>query len=338
MAQSTAPSPTNASDVDSNRGSLVDYAWSYVSSWLRPSPSPDPTDHRLQSRHHNSNSQNIVRMPGDHQSPPPTDASDKEAAVLSKWRTVPNAEADGANEDKPIASRDDLVVPPIDLSRVEPKAIVVKAPTGYQHISSRPDSPVFAVGSPEQSQPSFILTQETMERLHGCLPGRFQAHDHYHLVYGTHRDGFSLQTLLRSSRPHARGPVLLVVRTTQGSRLGCFATEGWQAHLGHFGTGECFLFAAMDNENGFWVYPTQGANDYYLFCDGSFIAAGVSEGRFGLWLDAALTTGSTSAVATFNNPPLAHLEALHAVGSSAATTAECPFDIDAVELWSLKVQ
>ena len=116
--------------------------------------------------------------------------------------------------------------------------------------------------------------------------------------------------------------MVLAVKTSKGSLVGAFASEPWTPHLGHFGTGECFLFhQPQDERDSIVAFNTTGENDYYLFCDGTFVAMGVSEGKFGLWVDAELMNGASSAVATFANPPLA------VEGEN--------FTIDSVEVWGL---
>ena len=129
-----------------------------------------------------------------------------------------------------------------------------------------------------------------------------------------------MATLLRNCKTN-QGPVVLGIRTSKGSVIGAFASEPWTPHMGHFGTGECFLFNLTKDTNDVMAYYTTGANDYYLFCDGTFVAMGVSEGKFGLWLDSELMYGSSYAVATFGNLPLA------SEGEN--------FSIDAVEVWGL---
>lgn len=339
--------------------SLVDYAWksataagSYVMSWLTVVNG----DERAKT--------------ADGAVDGPQEDADGEGGqhVLDKW-----------NHGQKSATGDASKAPSrIALKTVEPHAVCLHAepPTSSStHRSqsfsastltatTRPESPSSrhsisistATESPLAHQ-QLILGQSEADALMGCLPGRFQAHEHWHLLYATERDGYSLQTLLRSpshspsSVASAGGkagahPVLLVVRTLQGSRFGCFATEAWQAHLGHFGTGECFLFTlspatsitgkgANDSSDLGCIFPAQaGTNDYYLFCDGTYIAAGIEDGAFGLWLERTLSKGTTASVSTFGkNPPLATVEA----GANNAV-GEVAFDIDAVELWALKTQ
>jgi hypothetical protein len=129
-----------------------------------------------------------------------------------------------------------------------------------------------------------------------------------------------MTTLLRNSKGH-KGPVILAVKTIGNSIVGAFASEPWSPHMGHFGTGECFLFHLLNDSEKFEIYYTTGKNDYFLFCDGSFIAGGVGNGNFGLWIDSELENGSSFKVDTFGNEPLAN------EGEN--------FKIDSVELWGV---
>lgn len=129
-----------------------------------------------------------------------------------------------------------------------------------------------------------------------------------------------MTTLLRNSKNH-KGPVVLAVNTTKKSIVGAFASEPWSPHMGHFGTGECFLFHRLGESGKFQLFYTTGKNDYFLFCDGNFIASGVGNGNFGLWIDSELENGSSFKVDTFGNEPLAK------EGEN--------FKVDGVELWGI---
>jgi hypothetical protein len=129
-----------------------------------------------------------------------------------------------------------------------------------------------------------------------------------------------MTTLLRNSKSQ-KGPVILGIKTEKGSTVGAFASEPWSPHVGHFGTGECFLFQRINGTEEYQIFYTTGKNDYFLFCDGNFIASGVGDGNFGLWIDSELENGSSFRVETFGNDPLA------AEGEN--------FKVDSVELWGV---
>lgn len=129
-----------------------------------------------------------------------------------------------------------------------------------------------------------------------------------------------MTTLLRNSKNH-KGPVILAIKTEKKSIVGAFASEPWSPHLGHFGTGECFLFQQLNGTEEYQIFYTTGNNDYFLFCDGNFIASGVGDGNFGLWIDSELENGSSYRVETFGNDPLA------AEGEN--------FKVVSVELWGI---
>jgi hypothetical protein len=108
---------------------------------------------------------------------------------------------------------------------------------------------------------------------------------------------------------HFKDPVLAVIKDGEGRIFGAFATEPWHPHIGHFGTGECFLWRLEKSDDGklnkVRRWKSTGENDYYMLCETGFIAAGCGESKFGLWLDAQLECGNSHSVPTYWNEPLA---------------------------------
>ena len=102
-----------------------------------------------------------------------------------------------------------------------------------------------------------------------------------------------MTTLLRNSKSH-KGPVILAIKTERNSTVGAFASEPWSPHMGHFGTGECFLFQRLNGAERISDFFTQLVKmTIFFFCDGNFIASGVGDGNFGLWIDSELENGSS---------------------------------------------
>jgi hypothetical protein len=106
-----------------------------------------------------------------------------------------------------------------------------------------------------------------------------------------------------------------------------------------FGTGESFLFVLAPQ---FRLHPWTGHNDNILFASEEGVAMGSSSGAvgeevggFGLFIDASLFHGSTSACDTFASRPLTE-----AVAGPGATTEDGPtearhdeFEVVELELW-----
>lgn len=149
------------------------------------------------------------------------------------------------------------------------------------------------------------------------------------LTYSTKRDGISLRTLLQRSEDVLASPSLLIVKPLKGKSIfGCYASEGWKISRSHYGNGESFLFRCPTGDaSSLSIFPSSGKNDYYQFCDKTFIAMGCGGGgaSFGLWINDDISKGSSEEVDTFFNSPL------NGAGS------DVNFDILSLELWSLGV-
>ncbi|KAH9825902.1 TBC and LysM domain containing protein, partial [Teratosphaeria destructans] len=69
----------------------------------------------------------------------------------------------------------------------------------------------------------------------------------------------------------------------------------------------------------FKAFPFTGENDFSIFCQPGYLSVGGGDGRYGLWLDAALGQGVSDSCPTFGN------EALSDEGTK--------FDVLGVEVW-----
>lgn len=105
-----------------------------------------------------------------------------------------------------------------------------------------------------------------------------------------------------------KGPVVIAIKDTDGNLFGSFATEPFHQRIGHFGTGECFLWKVVQPSGRVRRYKSTGLNDYFMMCESGYIAVGCGEGKFGLWIDAQFENGHSHAVPTFNNEPLSSRE------------------------------
>jgi hypothetical protein len=143
------------------------------------------------------------------------------------------------------------------------------------------------------------------------MPARLRAASEWRLLYSTNYHGFSLSTVFARSKGWP-GPVMAIVRDTEGCLFGAFLTEPFAPHIGHFGTGECFLWK-MEDDGRVKRFKSTGFNDYFMLCETGFIAVGCGDGRFGLWLDAQLDEGRTQSVPTFDNEPLSRTETFQCV-------------------------
>ena len=146
-------------------------------------------------------------------------------------------------------------------------------------------------------------------------------------VFSIARDGDAFWSMAERCRSFQH--TLIVIKTTNGTILGGFASEKWiqqdgfgKKGRGYFGSGVCFLFSSHSNDTvaedkkqqtgtplqnkTLQFYPWTGENDYCQICDvdAGKIAMGGGEGDFGLIVGAQFLRGSTGYCATFQNPPL----------------------------------
>lgn len=149
---------------------------------------------------------------------------------------------------------------------------------------------------------SIIVTQGMIDKIHTALPPRFRLSTKWRLVYSTTEHGFSLATLYSRSKYH-EGPTLLAVRDEFEEIFGVFATESWRPHVGHYGTGECFLWR-LQPDGRIKKWGTTGKNIYFMISEPTYLAAGVGDGRYGFWLDEELLGGHSHPVCTFENESL----------------------------------
>jgi hypothetical protein len=141
-------------------------------------------------------------------------------------------------------------------------------------------------------------------------------------LYSTNFHGFSLSTMFTRSKGF-NGPVLAVFKDAENNIFGAFVTEPFHPHIGHFGTGECFLWKVAQPGNRIHRFRSTGLNDYFMMCEPGFIAVGCGDGKFGLWVDAQFENGQSLPVPTFNNETLSQSE---------------DFECVAFELWGLQCE
>lgn len=102
------------------------------------------------------------------------------------------------------------------------------------------------------------MTDDHVRLLHKALPARVRLRT-WTLLYGSKRDGISLQTLYR--RAAGRAPTLLVVSDTSGGAFGAFTNEAWKVGPKYRGTGECFVFRLAPE---FRLYRWSKLNSFFM--------------------------------------------------------------------------
>lgn len=158
------------------------------------------------------------------------------------------------------------------------------------------------------------LGVETRRQLWLLLPAAERTRDGA-LAFNNVTHGSSLRTLYDKSAAAvassaATGGVrpqgeLLLVRTLDGGAVfGAFASHGWRRSGGEpYGCGECFLLTLLPQVRRFgW----SKRNTIFACCDHASVSmGGGAHGGYGLWLDADLDHGRSSACETFDSEPLA---------------------------------
>jgi hypothetical protein len=145
--------------------------------------------------------------------------------------------------------------------------------------------------------PSCFLSQEQIDQLAGALPMRYQERT-WARLYSSQSDGISLRTLYRCA---ADMRVTLLVINTGSCVLGAFATETWKVNPKAFGTGESFLFTLAHGP--LRTYHASGDNTFYQLANDNFLAMG-GGGKYGLYIDEGLESGTSGACVTYASEPL----------------------------------
>ncbi|CAH8304371.1 unnamed protein product [Eruca vesicaria subsp. sativa] len=173
---------------------------------------------------------------------------------------------------------------------------------------------VQAIIIPETSEPSLLLTDQSRRSLYTSLPALVQGRK-WILLYSTWRHGISLSTLYRKSLLWP-GLSLLVVGDRKGSVFGGLVEAPLiPTDKKYQGTNSTFVFT--DKSGQPTIYRPTGANRFYTLCSKDFLALG-GGGRFALYLDSELLSGSSAYSETYGNTCL-------------ATSQD--FDVKEVELW-----
>lgn len=143
-----------------------------------------------------------------------------------------------------------------------------------------------------------------------ALPSNLQMCTTWKRLFSINLHGDCVATMLSKCKSFRH--TLLVVKTSNGTLLGGFASEVWKNQGGfdrcsYYGTGASFLFSnfpqRQDGKLSF--YKWVGVNDYCQLCDvqAGRLALG-GGGNFGLVIQDNFTKGSTGPCATFDNPSL----------------------------------
>ncbi|XP_040185290.1 MTOR-associated protein MEAK7 [Rana temporaria] len=158
--------------------------------------------------------------------------------------------------------------------------------------------------------------------LNSHLPSEMQ--QRWRLLFSTQIHGESFSKLC--GQLVDQGPSLLVLRDSDGSIFGGFASQSWEVKPQFKGDSRCFLFTVSPNLN---IYTYTGYNDHYMYLNHgqqtmpNGLGMGGQHDYFGLWIDSNFGKGHSRAkprCTTYNSPQLSGKE---------------DFAIDTMEVWAL---
>ncbi|KAL5556327.1 hypothetical protein UlMin_038563 [Ulmus minor] len=175
--------------------------------------------------------------------------------------------------------------------------------------------PVTSSDTPDISEPSMLLSENTRTALYASLPALVQGRK-WLLLYSTWRHGISLSTLYRRSMLWP-GLSLLVVGDRKGAVFGGLVEAPLKPTTRKKYQGSKDTFVFTDKPGHPVIFRPTGANRYFTWCSIDCLAIG-GGGHFALYLDSDLLTGSSSDSETYGNSCLAHSE---------------EFEVKEVELW-----
>jgi hypothetical protein len=135
---------------------------------------------------------------------------------------------------------------------------------------------------------SKILSITDSLDIEGALPQGQRGYN-WQLSYSSSTHGLNWITFHRCVEP--AGPSLLIIRTTQGEIIGCYASEQWVPNGKYAGTGECFAFKCKPGP--FQTYTWSFKDPYFMMCTANSLVMG-GGGGFAIRLDKHFKGYSTS--------------------------------------------
>ncbi|KAG0142384.1 hypothetical protein CROQUDRAFT_662622 [Cronartium quercuum f. sp. fusiforme G11] len=215
-------------------------------------------------------------------------------------------------------------------------------PSCFDGPEGRP-TPIKLLGLDEQSQA--VMDDELAEGIRLHLPPRLKIPARWELLYSIDQHGTSLGTLYQrvgGASPKTNGCVVLVIRDERGDRFGAFVNEPLRPSKEYYGTGECFLWKAVnfgpdDFRIGVSVrtYAWTGVNDYMILSDQEMLSVGGGDGKFGLWIDSNLEKGISASCPAFGNEVLCSLKDDGSKNNNGKE--EGSFEVLGLECWRIIV-
>lgn len=167
--------------------------------------------------------------------------------------------------------------------------------------------------------------------------------------------------------------LVLAIQDNEDNIFGAFINEPLRVAPHYYGNGECFLWKTVRRQLPVPPVPSDGGarpsddlhpdlavevfrwtglNDYNVLSESDYLSVGGGDGRYGLWIDAALTRGLSGRCPAFNNEVLCNAHessAPHAADNANVPTADLlgtdqptpkaeKFFVIGVEVWAVGLE
>lgn len=162
---------------------------------------------------------------------------------------------------------------------------------------------------------SRILRPTDMLNIRRGLPIRFRLAS-WQLLFQLSRDGKSYTTFYMNTQRYS--PVILLVKTDAGEKLGAYISNGLKLSRRFYGGGETFVFSFRPGYSEFHWTPRNG-NQYFVSSTREEIAIGGGSAS-AIWLDGEFRKGISDPCPTYDSPSL---------------TSQSSFEIVEVEVWAV---
>ena len=161
---------------------------------------------------------------------------------------------------------------------------------------------------------STLLNQDEILKLRDEMPKRYR-NSNWRSLYQMNIHGCAYSTFYQQTSNFE--PIVLIVKTDGGERIGGFISRGLKQSKQYYGSGESFVFTL---KNGVHVYHWSKKNDYFITSSDNEIAIG-GGGSAALWIGGDMDRAMSEKCETFASPQL---------------TEEMEFRIINLEAWTLQ--
>ncbi|CAM0950071.1 unnamed protein product [Alopecurus aequalis] len=144
------------------------------------------------------------------------------------------------------------------------------------------------------------------------IGGGFSQHDvqEWRLLYHSSLHGQSFNTFL-GNVTNGDAQTVLIIKDTEGSIYGAYASQPWERHSDFYGDMKTFLFKLYPEAS---IFRPTGANKNLQWCATNFTSESIPNGigfggkphHFGLFLSAGFDQGHSFTSSTFTGPPLSN--------------------------------